>query len=272
MQRLLHALQNERSDVTLDIASLELASIEFPGLEFAPSVARLDEFAAEIGGRLAPGAPALEFVRVTNGVLFEQMQFRGNDGEFYDPRNSCLNAVLSRRVGIPITLSVVYMEIARRLRRPVYGVGLPGHFIVAYEDSESRYWIDPFHNGRLLSFGDCLTLARQTAGVDLRSNPAVLAPVNARQILVRMLSNLKAIYLRGQAFEKARQVLDLLIEAMPEYAEEYRHRGLIHLKQLNHRAAKSDLETYLRLEPESPERPQVEKQLLILERWKAGLN
>lgn len=272
VQRLLHALREERSDVTLDIASLELASIEFPGLDFEPSLTGLDDFSAQINARLAPRAAALDFIRVTNELLFDAMQFRGNDGEYYDPRNSCLNSVLSRRVGIPITLSVVYMEIARRLGRPVHGVGLPGHFIVAYEDSQSRYWIDPFHGGRILSFADCLVLAKQTAGVDLRANPAVLAPVNKRQILVRMLSNLKAIYLRGQAFEKARQVLDLLIEAMPEYAEEYRHRGLIHLKQLNHRAAKSDLETYLRLEPDSPERQQVEKQLLILERWKAGLN
>ncbi len=102
--------------------------------------------------------------------------------------------------------------------------------------------------------------------------PRCCAPVNKRQILVRMLSNLKAIYLRGEAFDKARQVLDLLIEAMPDYAEEYRHRGLVHLRQLNHRAAKADLETYLRLEPNSPEREQVKKQLVLIERWKAGMN
>jgi regulator of sirC expression with transglutaminase-like and TPR domain len=87
-----------------------------------------------------------------------------------------------------------------------------------------------------------------------------------------MLSNLKAIYIRGEAFEKARQVLDLLIEGMPEYAEEYRHRGLVHLRQLNHRAAKEDFETYLRLEPNTPERENVEKQLRLIERWKAGMN
>jgi regulator of sirC expression with transglutaminase-like and TPR domain len=143
---------------------------------------------------------------------------------------------------------------------------------VAYEDSGARYWVDPFHAGRILSFADICALAKETAGVDVRSNPAVLAPVSTRQILVRMLSNLKVIYLRGEAFDKARQVLDLLIEAMPEYPEEYRHRGLVHLRQLNHRAAKADLETYLRLEPDTPEREQVEKQLLLIERWKAGLN
>jgi regulator of sirC expression with transglutaminase-like and TPR domain len=154
----------------------------------------------------------------------------------------------------------------------VYGVGLPGHFVVAYEDADARYWVDPFHAGRILTFDDCNTLAQQTAGVNLRANPAVLAPVTKRQILVRMLSNLKAIYLRGEAFEKARQVLNLLIHAMPEYAEEYRHRGIVHMKQQNHRAARQDFETYLRLERDAPEREQVEKQLVLIQRWAAGLN
>ena len=272
VQRLLDALRDERSAVTLDIACLELASIEFPGLEFEPSLYRLEKMSEQIESQLTANASGLDFIHAANELLFEVLQFRGNEDEYYDPRNSCLNSVLTRRLGIPITLSILYMELARRLSRNVYGVGLPGHFIVAYEDREARYWIDPFHQGRILSFADCSALAKQTAGVDLRLNPAVLAPVTKRQILVRMLSNLKAIYLRGEAFEKARPVLDLLIDAMPEYAEEYRHRGIVHLRQLNHRAAKADLETYLRLEPNAPEREQVQKQLLLIERWKAGLN
>jgi regulator of sirC expression with transglutaminase-like and TPR domain len=272
VRRLLDALKNERSEVSLDIASLELASIEFPRLDFEASLFRLENIAEQIKSQLTENAAPLEFIKGLNELLFDTLQFRGNDEDYYDPRNSCLNSVLSRRVGIPITLSVIYIEVARRLGRPIYGVGLPGHFIVAYDDGNSSYWIDPFHAGRLLSFADCSALAKETSGVDLRANPAVLAPVHKRQILVRMLSNLKAIYLRGQAFDKARQVLDLLIEAMPEYAEEYRHRGLIHLRQMNHRAAKSDLEAYLRLEPNAPEREQVQKQLLLIERWKAGLN
>ena len=272
MRRLLDALKNERSEVSLDVASLELASIEFPRLDFEASLFRLQNIAEQIKSQLTENATPLEFIKGLNELLFDTLQFRGNDEDYYDPRNSCLNSVLSRRVGIPITLSVIYIEVARRLGRPIYGVGLPGHFIVAYDDGNSCYWIDPFHAGRLLSFADCSALAKETSGVDLRANPAVLAPVHKRQILVRMLSNLKAIYLRGQAFDKARQVLDLLIEAMPEYAEEYRHRGLIHLRQMNHRAAKSDLEAYLRLEPNAPEREQVQKQLVLIERWKAGLN
>ena len=272
MQRLLDALRDEHSKVTLDVAALELASIEFPGLDLGAAEFRLDNLAEQIESQLTPGASGLDFIKVCNELLFDVLQFRGNEEEYYDPRNSCLNSVLMRRLGIPISLSVVYMEIARRLGRPIYGVGLPGHFIVAYEDAQERYWIDPFHAGRILSFADCAAVAKQTSGVDLRSNPAVLAPVSMRQILVRMLSNLKAIYFRGEAFDKARQVLDILIDAMPEYAEEYRHRGLVHLRQLNHRAAKTDLETYLRLEPNSPEREQVEKELVLIERWKAGLN
>ncbi len=272
MQKLLDALKHDRSTVPLDTAALEMAAIEFPGLDLEASFFRLDNLAEQIGSQLNQDASGLDFINAANEILFEVLQFRGNEEQYYDPRNSCLNSVLMRRLGIPISLSVVYMEVARRLRRPVYGVGLPGHFIIAYEDADNRYWVDPYNGGRILSFADCCALAKQSAGVDLRANPAVLAPVSKRQILVRMLSNLKAIYLRGEAFEKARQVLDLLIDAMPEYAEEYRHRGIVHLRQLNHRAAKADLETYLRLEPHAPEREQVEKQLLLIERWSAGLN
>ncbi len=272
VQRLLDALRDERSAVTLDVAALDLASIEFPGLDPEASLFRLNNLAEQVGSQLAGKATGLDFIRAANELLFDVLQYRGNEDDYYDPRNSCLNSVLMRRLGIPISLSVIYIEVARRLGRLVYGVGLPGHFIVAYEDAESRYWVDPFHGGRILSFADCSALAKETAGVDLRSNPAVLAPVTKRQILVRMLSNLKAIYLRGEAFDKARQVLDLLIEAMPEYAEEYRHRGIVHLRQMNHRAAKEDFETYLRLEPNAPEREQVQKQLVLIERWKAGLN
>ena len=272
VERLLDALRDERSPVPLDIAALELAAIEFPGLDLEASLLRLNRLADQVRPQVTANASGLDFIKALNEFLFEVLQFRGNDEQYYDPRNSCLNSVLMRRLGIPISLSVLYIEITRRLARPVYGVGLPGHFIVAYEDADARYWIDPFHGGRILSFADCCALAKQSAGVDLRSNPAVLAPVTKRQILVRMLSNLKAIYLRGEAFDKARQVLDLLIEAMPEYAEEYRHRGLIHLQQQNHRAAQADLEMYLRLEPSAPEREQVQKQLVLIQRWKAGMN
>ena len=272
VRRLRQVLQNESARVTLDIAALELASIEFPRLDFEASLFRLDTFADQIRPKINHRTRGLEFIRQVNDLLFDSLQFRGNEGDYYDPRNSCLNAVLSRRLGIPISLSIIYIEIARRLERPVFGIGLPGHFIVMYHDDESQYFVDPFHHGRLLSFEDCCSLAQETTGIDVRQNPALLAPVSARQILMRMLGNLKSIYLRGQNLDKARQVLDLLMLANPEEPEDYRLRGLIHLQQLNHRAAKADLETYIRLTPASSDRVQVEQQLLLIERWKAGLN
>jgi len=272
VQRLRDALRNDRSEVTLDVAALELAAIEFPGLDLEASLFRLDHIADSLRSRVSPTCSGLEFIAALNALLFDDLQFHGNESDYYDPRNSCLNAVLSRRLGIPISLSLVYIEVARRLNRPVSGVALPGHFIVVYEDENSRYWVDPFHRGRILSFEDCCTLAKETAGVDLSSDLEALAPVTRRHILRRMLENLKAIYLRGHALDKARQVLDLLIHSRPDFADEYRHRGLIYLQQLNHRAAKADLEMYLQLAPSATERNQVEQQLLLIERWKAGLN
>ena len=136
-----------------------------------------------------PGLPrsagGREFVRVANDYLFGDLGFRGNEIDYNDPRNSCLNYVLDRRTGIPIALSVVYIEVARRLGRPVAGVGLPGHFIVQYDDGEFATYIDPFHSGQLLSQEDCRQLARDRTGSD--ADATALAPVGTRYILVRML-------------------------------------------------------------------------------------
>ena len=126
VRRLLNALQQDNSETALDIAALELASIEFPGLDVSSSLHRLDSMAEEIRSELPSGADGQAFIKITNQLLFETLQFRGNDQDYYDPRNSCLNSVLSRRIGIPITLSVIYIEMARRLKQPIYGVGLPG--------------------------------------------------------------------------------------------------------------------------------------------------
>ena len=152
VHRLLDALRDDRSSVTLDVAALELASIEFPGLDMEASFFRLNNLAEQIQSQLVANATGLDFISTCNELMFDVLQFRGNEEDYYDPRNSCLNSVLMRRLGIPISLSVVYIEIARRLNRPVYGIGLPGHFIVVYQDIDSRFFIDPFHRGRILSY------------------------------------------------------------------------------------------------------------------------
>jgi regulator of sirC expression with transglutaminase-like and TPR domain len=189
MEALRAAIQDQQEG-RLDVAALEIASIETPDLDPEPFLAVLDKIASEIAARLPPSCDGREFVRVSNSYLFGDLGFRGNEIDYNDPRNSCLNYVLDRRIGIPIALAVVYIEVARRLGHPVAGVGLPGHFIVQYNDGKFATYIDPFHSGQLLTTEDCRKLARDRTGSD--ADATALAPVGTRYILVRMLNNLRS--------------------------------------------------------------------------------
>jgi len=196
--------------------------------------------------------------------------FHGNEIDYNDPRNSCLNFVLDRRTGIPIALSVVYIEVARRLGQPVSGVGLPGHFVIEYNDGEFATYIDPFHSGKLLSVEDCRQLARDRTGAD--ADATALAPVGARYILVRMLNNLRSAYFRGKQFDKMVAVTDLLIEAFPRNAEYYKARGVARLRMRQFRNAQKDLELYLQYSPDAEDRAQITQQLGSIHRWLGRLN
>ncbi len=213
MEALRSAIQDQ-PEGRLDIAALEIASIETPDLDPEPFLGILDRIASGIAARLPPSASGPEFVRVANEYLFGDLGFRGNEIDYNDPRNSCLNYVLDRRTGIPIALSVIYIEVARRLGQPVSGVGLPGHFIVEYNDGEFATYIDPFHSGKLLDLEECRQLARDRTGSE--ADATALAPVGTRYILVRMLNNLRSAYFRGKQFDKMVAVTDLLIEAFPQ--------------------------------------------------------
>jgi regulator of sirC expression with transglutaminase-like and TPR domain len=269
MEFLRAALQGH-TDVGLDQAALEMACIESPGLDPRPSLENLDRMALDLSARLPGPAEGPEFVRGANQYLFEDLGFRGNEAEYHDPRNSCLNHVLDRRTGIPIALSVVYIEVARRMGQPVVGIGLPGHFIVEYDDGRYSTYIDPFHAGKLLTAEDCRKLAQKITRAEVE--PSALAPVSTRYILVRMLNNLRAAYFRGKQFAKMAQVMDLLIEAFPGNADYYKARGVARLKLKKYRSAKSDLEMYLEHSPEAEDRAQVTQQLEAIHRWLARLN
>ena len=256
-------LAGRGTNLHLDEAALLLARIEFPGLEIDPFLQILDSFAAELAARLREWS---DFVPMANQYLFNELGFSGNEADYYNPANSCLNEVLASKTGIPITLSVVYLEIARRLSRPVFGIGLPGHFVVQYDDGLYSTYIDPFHGGALLDAAQCHDLAK-TDG-----NPAALARVNTRQIVARMINNLRGIYFARGAHRKTLQILNLLIDADPDSAEEYKQRGITYVQVEQTRAAKADFERYLELAPDAPDRPQVEKQLTALKRWLVGMN
>ena len=270
MRELSDLLTNEDSAVPLDVAALQIARLEYPDLDPQPWTEQLDHMALEIANRVCDLSDGAVFVAVMNHYLFEELGFRGNELDYYDPRNSCLNEVLERKLGIPITLSVVYMEIERRLAKPVFGIGLPGHFVIEYEDGLYSSFIDPFHQGELLNREQCDQLIRQRAGVEVESRHFL--PCSHQDIVVRMLRNLKGAYIRGQAFEKALKVLDLIVLALPDLAEERKQRAVVNIHLERWRAAKADFDAYLRLAPSASDCAEVSAYARTLQRYLSQLN
>lgn len=260
-------LAGQDESMELDQAALNLATVEFPDLDFRPYLDVLDRFAHEIADRCQDLSDGREFVRVANEYLFRQVGLRGNADDYYNPRNSCLNEVLNERLGIPITLSVIYIEIGRRLAKRIVGIGLPRHFVIQYDDGDYSTYIDPFHGGAILSPEDCYRLA-QTED----DNPRLLAPVGKRQIVMRMINNLRGVYFSQRSYEKAQEILNVLIAANPDSAEEYKQRGLVRLQMRMMGAGKADLQRYLRLNPNAADKEEIQAQLHAVGRWLAALN
>lgn len=192
----------------LDAAALDLAAIEHPDLDPRPWLAELDRMAIQIASRAGDLSNGREFIRAANQFLFDEMGFHGNDVFYYDPRNSCLNDVIAYRTGIPITLSLVYMEVARRLAKSVVGIGAPGHFIVRYDEPGLSVFIDPFRGGLMIEPADCLEELRGITGIPM--DATALEPVSPKQMMVRMLRNMEGAYLRLNRFDQAVAVTELL--------------------------------------------------------------
>jgi regulator of sirC expression with transglutaminase-like and TPR domain len=238
-------------------AALAIARVEYPSIDPAPYIATLDRMGAEAGARLrrAGPAPRREAVRVFNEYLYDEERFTGNRTRYDDPRNSYLNEVLDRRTGIPISLAVVYLEVARRAGLRVNGVNFPGHFLLCAPDEDGALApgepliIDPFHGGALLSEVDCRELLRQHVDEDAAFDRSLLEPATRHQIVVRMLVNLKRLYVRMRSFPHARLISDLLLAVDPSAIAELRDRGLLAYHLEDFAAALRDLETYLRLLP-----------------------
>jgi len=258
----LHQLLAEDGGRTrLDYAALELAAIQFPGLDAKPSLDRLNELASQLGDRLRNFNDGRDFVEKAERYLFGDLGFHGNEEDFFDPLNSCLNQVLERRTGIPISLAVMYMEIARRLHMPVFGIGLPRHFVLEFNDGNYATYIDPFHGGRVISARECFALAGATV-----ADPALLRRVTHKQIVMRMLQNLDHAYARQRDFRRAVAILDLLIEGAPEIGPWYRRRAVFSLEIGRPKDARRDLARYLELEPEAADREEIRRQLEKLDR------
>jgi regulator of sirC expression with transglutaminase-like and TPR domain len=263
-----------RPDGAVDLAeaSLLIACEEYPGLDVPAYLARLDGMGSALRERLADEPRSERAVMALNRYLFQEEGFRGNAAEYYDPRNSYLNEVLDRRTGIPISLSTVYIEVARRAGLRVEGVGLPGHFIVRVRAGTHAILIDPFHAGALLSENDCQQRLDRIFGGRLKMEASMLAPCGRKDILERTLRNLKTIYFKQGDHPRALGAVELLLTVNPGSAEDVRDRGVLYAALDCYGLAVRDLEAFLTLVPRAPEASEVRDQLADLRRRAARLN
>lgn len=251
-------LPDERID--LAEAALWIAAEEQPGVDPALWLARLDEIAERLRPRLEGVRDALDRVELLSDFLADEVGLRGNDEDYYDPRNSFLNEVLERGLGIPITLALVYMEVGRRAGVPLDGVGFPGHFLLRHSLCP-QLLLDPFDRGRLLTEDDCRDMLEKVSGGALAFDSRLLRPARPRQILIRMLNNLRGIYLNHGEPLRVISVLDRVLLLDPDDLGARRDRGLLSLRWGDPERGIEDLERYLVLEPEAPDCYAVEELL-----------
>lgn len=264
----------EDSAIDLARAALLIAAEEYADLDIAFYLARLDSLAAQVVKELPQ---PLELDRLTaletmNRVLFEQEHFHGNQAHYYNPENSYLNRVLDTRKGIPITLSLVYMEVGKRVGIPIEGIGLPYHFVVRCHLAHGLHYIDPFEGGRFLTEDECVLLVQRSARTRQPVSSRWFEPVTSRQMLIRMLNNLKHIYLHKQDLEHTLALCDRLLLVTPTLVTEYRDRGIIlfHLKRYSR--ALRNLNTYLKLAPEAEDAADIREQISSIRQLLAQLN
>lgn len=260
-QRLYQEVQKPDAEINLALAALYLAQEEYPTLEPDEYLNALDTMALEVQDRLPPERYPLKMLQVINQYLFEDLGFSGNAEDYYDPRNSFLNQVIERRMGIPITLSLVYLEVAQRLDLPMAGVGMPGHFLVRPIREGMEIFVDAFHQGEILFLEDCQTRLQQIYGPTAELKSEFLEPISHRQFLGRMLTNLKAIYLNQGRLPKALAAIERILLLFPNAIMERRDRGILYYHTGHWVEAQEDLQQYLEAVPHAQDVDVIQKLL-----------
>lgn len=264
-------LKEKESSIDLAKAALTLAQDEYPALNATPYLDQIASLARRVSERISVGRDPIATVAALNGVLFEEEDFKGNSEDYYDPRNSFLNEVLDRRMGIPITLSILYLEVARRADIPMVGIGLPGHFIVGLVSPGRTIYVDPFHQGQLMTVKDCAARVAKIFDGQMAFTPEHLEPVDKRGILFRLLTNLKNIYMESRSFAKGHTVIDKMVLLAPQEWAQVRDRGLVRYHLKHYQPALTDLELYLQNSPEAPDRSDILKlEKLIIKEMKSA--
>ena len=236
--------------------ALLIAKSEYPDLDLDREMSRISEIGAEAARRIATmenGGNPYARLEVIRAYLFDELGFHGNAGDYEDPRNSFLNQVMDRRTGIPLTLSIIYLEIAGAAGFDSRGVALPGHFIVRLDFEGRTILVDPFGGGRVLTQEDCRALVVRSTGRASLFRPEILDGASPTRILTRLLRNLKRIYLSREDYNRALGVVDMLLVTTSGDPMETRDRGILmsHLGRVHE--AISDLESYLHHHPSPPD-------------------
>ena len=262
-----------RPDGRVDLAraALAIARWEYPGLDVDAYLERLDALARGVDGARRSTDPVGRLHRLRE-YLFVEQGFAGNREDYYDPRNSFLNDVLDRRQGIPITLSLVLVEVGKRLGIAVEGIGLPGHFIAGARLGDSQILLDPFNAGALLTPEACEELVGRALGRKVALNPENFAGVTRRQFLARMLANLKRLYWQREAWDRVVGVIDRLLVLDPKAAGEWRDRGLAWSNMGEVRRGLADWERYLTEFPNAADHEAVKGHLRKARQKLAQLN
>jgi regulator of sirC expression with transglutaminase-like and TPR domain len=239
-QSLAPLLRGDELSLQLDEAASYIAQIEFPTLHHQEVASGLDLIAEHIRPNLKKG-----FRNAADEFFFGKLGFAGNEDDYYNPWNSCLNWVLESKRGIPITLSLAYMEVGRRLGVRVDGISAPGHFLIRLEEDGDEYYLDPFRGG----------IIRDDIEEDLAQSgeASYRIPATRRGIVVRMLNNLRHIYLERRSWSKVEAVLDCLLTADPQEASYLRERSAARTALHRYRLAAQDLDLFLTLNPTVPD-------------------
>lgn len=232
-------------NINLAKAALYIAQEEYPDLDINHYLNILDKMAVEVEKLLPIERYPLRVIQTINKYLYNDLGFAGNTNDYYDPCNSFLNDVIDRRLGIPITLSLVYLEIAKRLNFPMVGIGMPGHFLIHPDFPDAGIYVDAFNQGEILFPQDCKNRLTQIYGQVVQLPQSFLEPVNSRRFLGRMLANLKLIYLNRGNKAKALAAIERILLLFPGSPLELRDRGLIYYQLGLWPEANQDLKTYL---------------------------
>lgn len=275
-----------RPDAEIDLARacLQVAEDAYPGLDIDGYLGEIERFAARLRARLGPDATPEDRVLALNEFLFAELGFQGNAKRYYDPRNSYLNEVIDRRRGIPITLAVLYAEVGRRIELPLEGVSFPGHFLVRLPLRGGMLVLDPFSGGAPLDEDALRARLKRVIPPEALATPAgklplsdlpleqFLAPATKRQVLARLLRNLKAIYRETNRPAELLAVLNRMLVVTPDAALEWRDRGIAFEHLECWRAALQDFAEYLRREPDAPDMPEIRARMTELSQRSARLN